>query len=398
MLLVGCGGSADRADLAVAAIGPETTSAQEAPSSERTVIEGPPPPTRPEHPTVTASGVAWQRLTTGAGQPPTSADAVLVDYTCWAGDGAIFASTAGSGRSATFRMQELIPGLAEVLVDMRPGERRQAWVPANLAYAGRPDMPRGDLSYDLELLAVLSAPSVPPDVAGPPRGAVLSASGLAWRRLAAGHGDRSPTPEDIVSLHFSAWTTEGVLADSTLLRDHPVTIGVARTMPGMAEALEAMVVGERRRLWVPEDLAYRGRPGAPAGMLVVDVELLDLLELPVAPSVEVSAGAPTTASGLAHELLVAGTGARHPGPDSLVTLHFTGWLASGELHDSSLTRGQPSTVRVSELIPGWREGLQLMVEGETRRLWLPPELAFAGKPDQPQGPMVYDLELLAITD
>jgi FKBP-type peptidyl-prolyl cis-trans isomerase len=189
-----------------------------------------------------------------------------------------------------------------------------------------------------------------------------------------------------------------VLVDSTRLRDHPLTIGVARTMPGLAEALETMLPRERRRLWVPEALAYRGRPGAPAGMLVVDVELLELVELPAAPPAQASAAAVTTISGLSSELLEAGTGSRHPGPDSLVTVHFTGWTASGELHDSSLTRGQPTTVRVSELIPGWQEGLQLMVEGESRRLWLPAELAFAGKPDKPVGPMVYDLELLAISD
>ncbi len=35
-----------------------------------------------------------------------------------------------------------------------------------------------------------------------------------------------------------------------------------------------MVVGEKRRFWIPEELAYKGRPGAPQGMLVFDVELL----------------------------------------------------------------------------------------------------------------------------
>jgi peptidylprolyl isomerase len=35
-----------------------------------------------------------------------------------------------------------------------------------------------------------------------------------------------------------------------------------------------MVEGEKRRFWIPEDLAYGGRPGPPAGMLVFDVELI----------------------------------------------------------------------------------------------------------------------------
>ncbi len=360
--------------------------------------EGPPPPARPESAALTVGGVAFERVRPGTGDRPGSDDAVRIHYTGWAQDGSIFANTPQRGRAATFRVRDLIPGLAEALQDMRTGEQRRLWVPSEQAYAGHSGMPRGDLSYEVELLEVLTAPPAPVDVAGPPRGVELSSSGLAWKRLASGQGDRRPGPGDTVSLHTSIWTTDGVLVDSTRLRDHPLTIGVVRTMPGLAEALETMLPRERRRLWVPEALAYRGRPGAPAGMLVVDVELLELVELPAAPPAQASAAAVTTTSGLASELLEAGTGSRHPGPDSLVTVHFTGWTASGELHDSSLSRGQPTTVRVSELIPGWQEGLQLMVEGESRRLWLPAELAFAGKPDKPVGPMVYDLELLAISD
>ena len=45
---------------------------------------------------------------------------------------------------------------------------------------------------------------------------------------------------------------------------------------GWTEGLQLMVVGEKRRFWIPQDLAYKGRPGAPAGMLVFDVELLSI--------------------------------------------------------------------------------------------------------------------------
>ena len=39
-----------------------------------------------------------------------------------------------------------------------------------------------------------------------------------------------------------------------------------------------MNVGDKVRFWIPEDLAYKGRPGAPAGMLVFDVELLEIVQ------------------------------------------------------------------------------------------------------------------------
>ena len=46
---------------------------------------------------------------------------------------------------------------------------------------------------------------------------------------------------------------------------------------GWTEGLQLMAVGEKRRLWIPEALAYKGMPGKPAGMLVFDVELLDIV-------------------------------------------------------------------------------------------------------------------------
>ena len=66
------------------------------------------------------------------------------------------------------------------------------------------------------------------------------------------------------------------------------------------------------------------------------------------------------------------------------------------MFDSSVTRGKPVTIDVSQAIPGWKEGIQLMVEGEKRRLWLPPKLGYAGLPERPQGMLVFDVELIEI--
>ena len=86
------------------------------------------------------------------------------------------------------------------------------------------------------------------------------------------------------------------------------------------------------------------------------------------------ADAETTASGLAHKLLEAGTGAEHPGPRSSVVVHYTGWLANGTQFDSSVDRGQPiafalDRVRIAEavpvhvLVPGRRVEGVLLVDG-----------------------------------
>lgn len=102
------------------------------------------------------------------------------------------------------------------------------------------------------------------------------------------------------------------------------------------------------------------------------------------------------ASGLSYKVIAAGTGTERPGPDSDVTVHYTGWTTDGESFDSSVARGEPATFDVSDVIPGWTEGLQLMVVGETRRLWIPQNLAYKGQAGYPMGMLVFDVELLEI--
>ena len=58
-------------------------------------------------------------------------------------------------------------------------------------------------------------------------------------------------------------------------------------------------------------------------------------------------------------------------------------------------RGEPATFPLNRVIPGWTEGVQLMVVGEKRRFWIPEELAYKGKPG-PQGTLVFDVELIDI--
>jgi FKBP-type peptidyl-prolyl cis-trans isomerase len=123
----------------------------------------------------------------------------------------------------------------------------------------------------------------------------------------------------------------------------------------------------------------------------------DVPQLPPPPDVAAApADAVRTSSNLASKVLRPGTGTRHPRPNSEVTVHFTGWTTDGKTFDSSLTRGQPSTFRLDEVIPGWTEGLQMMVEGEQRRFWIPGNLAYDGQSGRPQGTLVFDVELLRI--
>ena len=118
--------------------------------------------------------------------------------------------------------------------------------------------------------------AAPSDVAAPPKTAEKTASGLASRVIKKGTGKEHPTATSVVTVHYSGWTTDGKLFDSSVVRGSPATFGLNQVIPGWTEGLQLMVVGEKRRLWIPEDLAYAGRPGRPQGMLVFDVELLGI--------------------------------------------------------------------------------------------------------------------------
>lgn len=116
---------------------------------------------------------------------------------------------------------------------------------------------------------------VPADVARPPADAQVTASGLASKVLTPGTGTLRPSATSVVMVHYSGWTTDGQMFDSSVARNEPIDFPLNRVIPGWTEGLQLMVVGEKRRFWIPSNLAYNNAPGAPQGMLVFDVELLD---------------------------------------------------------------------------------------------------------------------------
>jgi peptidylprolyl isomerase len=257
------------------------------------------------------------------------------------------------------------------------------------------------ISFALLSLATTAQEPIPApdDVAAPPEDAVVTESGLATKVIVEGNGTKNPGPRDAVTAHYTGWTTDGKMFDSSVSRGQPVQFPLDRVIPGWSEGVQMMVVGEKRRMWIPEDLAYAGRAGAPAGMLVFDVELLAFKPAPEPPPVPADVAAPpadaeVTESGLASKILEPGDGEEKPKASSRVTVHYTGWTTDGEMFDSSVVRGTPATFGLNQVIAGWTEGLQLMVAGEKRRLWIPEELAYQGRPGAPAGMLVFDVELI----
>jgi peptidylprolyl isomerase len=239
----------------------------------------------------------------------------------------------------------------------------------------------------------------PPDVAAPPADAGKTKSGLATKVITPGTGTDRPKADDIVTVHYTGWSTKGAMFDSSYTRGKPSTFVLNRVIPGWSEAVQLMVAGEKRRAWIPEELAYKGRADKPQGMLVFDIELISFAASPTTAPADVAAppaDAQKTRSGLAYKVLRAGTGTDHPKRSSKVTVHYTGWTTDGKMFDSSVAKGQPATFPLDQVIPGWTEGVQLMVEGEKTRFWIPQRIAYDGQQGMPSGMLVFDVELIAI--
>jgi len=99
--------------------------------------------------------------------------------------------------------------------------------------------------------------------------------------------------------------------------------------------------------------------------------------------------------------LVVGTGDEAQAGDR-VTVNYTGWLWHGKKFDSSIDRGEPFqfTLGSGEVIKGWDQGIFGMKVGGTRKLIIPPDLAYgaAGSPPKipPNATLVFEVELLAV--
>lgn len=110
-------------------------------------------------------------------------------------------------------------------------------------------------------------------------------------------------------------------------------------------------------------------------------------------------GVKTLESGLQYKIIKAGEG-ESPAKTDTVKVHYTGKLINGKTFDSSVTRGEPATFRVGQVIPGWQEGIQKMKVGAKWMLYIPSDLAYGANGSAgaigPHQVLVFEVELLEI--
>ncbi|MBP6596824.1 MAG: FKBP-type peptidyl-prolyl cis-trans isomerase [Arenimonas sp.] len=210
-----------------------------------------------------------------------------VEFTldAWSADGVTRANARESGpqlRSIRSLASEQ-PGLARALMTTPIGESRRWWFQADRLKPGYPGMP--DLAHvvNLTVLGEKNPVQTPADVAAPPADAQRTPSGLAYRVIKRGPGGDKPGPGSTIEIHYSGWTPDGRVFDSSVARDERGMFPLSDLIAGWQEGVPLMSRGDTFRFWIPGKLAYdipTAPPGSPKGMLVFDITLYDFTDSP----------------------------------------------------------------------------------------------------------------------
>jgi len=145
----------------------------------------------------------------------------------------------------------------------------------------RHDVARGlSSSHSRPIVARKSSRYDPPRDLKPPAGAQMEPSGLASQVLSPGTGGGRPGSTSEVKVHYTGWTSRGQMFDSSYMKNQPAVFKLNEVIPGWTEGVALMEAGEKRRLWIPGNMAYGEEEGfgfgggPPKGDLVFDVELI----------------------------------------------------------------------------------------------------------------------------
>jgi FKBP-type peptidyl-prolyl cis-trans isomerase len=253
-----------------------------------------PPPTDVSAPPANAerepSGVARRIVTRGTGTVhPSETSFVDIRYAGWERNGKQFEGSAANGPPGRYALKDLPQGLADELKQMVEGDRHVIWVPGALAYLKRQNFvnaPRGDMTFEVELLRVTPFPEVPPDLKKAPKEAKTTKSGLTYVVLKKGTGKVHPKDDSHAMVFYAAWTPDGNMFQTSVAAGDGMRVKIDKLPPGWREAMKMMVEGDRWRLWLPGKLAFgeiapgqEAMPfGPPPGPVVFEVELQKVLE------------------------------------------------------------------------------------------------------------------------
>ncbi|MGJ8676807.1 MAG: FKBP-type peptidyl-prolyl cis-trans isomerase [Akkermansiaceae bacterium] len=246
----------------------------------------------------------------------------------------------------------------------------------------------------LGLMAQENDLTAPAEVAKAPEDALVTDSGLASKVLTPGTGTEHPSARDTVTVHYTGWqSSDGSMFDSSVKRGEPTSFPLNQVIAGWTEGVQLMVVGEKRRFWIPEGLAYgpvQPGSGRPGGQLVFDVELISIEKGP--EPIKVPEEAEKTKSGLSYIITAPGEGAV-PTDEQNIKFHFSFFGPDGKVAQSSKQRGSGETAPMAKLPPFFAEVFVKLMPGGKAETYIPGSMLGA------QDELIKcELELIAVSE
>ena len=198
----------------------------------------------------------------------------------WKADGTQTGSVEdGLSTSQLRQVRKSLPFFATILERMPVGERRRWWISSDLVPERSRAFEKADYVMEIEIIDVLEPLPAPKDVAAIPKAAAVTSEGIGILTLRAGDQTTYPELKSTIVVHYSGWTTDGRMFDSSRLREATASFPLNRLITGWQLAIPSLSKGEMARIWIPGALAYdnrEDRPFAPKGMLVFEVELIEI--------------------------------------------------------------------------------------------------------------------------
>jgi peptidylprolyl isomerase len=248
----------------------------------------------------TESGLRYSDHETGEGRAAEMGDIVTIHLSIWnvldsadlfedwSGDSVRMSQSIGSTKEHNQPAKiilgsgEFIKGSDEGIVGMKPGGIRTIVIPSNLAYGptgAGPVPPNTDIKLYVELLEAKPVPVVNPWDYDSTR-IQTTPSGLQYVMIEEGSGEKADS-NDIVTVHYSGYLSDGEKFDSSIERDEALTftLGVGQVIPGWEEGISLLSPGGKAKLFIPPQLAYGERDMGvipPNSTLIFDVELIDV--------------------------------------------------------------------------------------------------------------------------
>lgn len=210
-----------------------------------------------------------------------------------------------------------------------------------------------------------------------------TSSGLKYADLVVGTG-ASPSPTDVVTVHYTGTLENGTVFDASRNHGGPVSFPLNGVIKGWTEGVGSMKVGGIRKLVIPPSLGYGSQ--AQGDLIPANSTLIFVVELLDIPKVKI-------------EDTQVGTGAEAKS-GSTVSVYYTGKLSDGTTFDSNVGK-QPFEFKLGtgQVIAGFDQGLLGMKAGGKRTITIPPSLGYGPQgtgPIPPNATLIFELELASV--